>query len=165
MTELPSALSGLTPTQVGILVPDLEEGIRNYSAVLGLDDWLIYTYSRDSVPDLIYRGDPADCSFRLAMAGSGPQIELIQPLGGKSVYTEWIEARGYGLQHLGFHVPSMKTLTKRLEQEGILPVQSGSGYGLDGDGAFAYFDTVDSMHLMLELIELPARRRPTERIE
>jgi len=162
MTELLSAFSGLTPTQVGILVPDLEEGVRTYAEVFGLENWLIYTYSRESVPDLSFRGKPANCSFRLAMAGSGPQIELIQPLGGESVYTEWIEARGYGTQHLGFHVESLRGISDQLEERGILPVQTGSGYGLDGDGAFAYYDAVDSMHLMLELIELPTRRRPSE---
>lgn len=162
MTELPAAFSGLTPTQVGILVPDLEEGVRTYTEVLGLDNWLIYTYSRESVPDLTYRGKSANCSFRLALAGSEPQIELIQPLGGQSVYSEWVEARGFGTQHLGFHVESLREISGQLEEQGILPVQTGSGYGLDGDGAFAYYDTTDSMHLMLELIELPARRRPSE---
>ena len=37
--------------------------------------------------------------------------------------------------------------------------QTGGGYGLDGDGGYAYFDTVASFGVILELIEVPKRRR------
>lgn len=164
MHEQNAILNGLAPTQIGILVPDLGAGIATYEATLGLKDWLVFTYSSETIPNLSYRGQPANCSFRVALAGSEPQFELIQPLEGESVYTEWIESRGYGIHHLGFHLPSIEKYVELFGERGLQPVQSGSGYGLDGDGAFAYFDTVDSMQLMLELIEVPARRRPSEPI-
>jgi len=161
---VPSAFRELAVTQVGILVPDLASAIRGYQAALNLDDWLIYTYSADTVPEMTYRGEAGRFGMRLAMAGSGPQIELIEPLAGPSVYHEWIERHGYGVQHLGFHVPDLSAVARRLAKEDWFPAQTGRGYGVDGDGAFAYYDTVEQMGLMLELIEVPATRRPSESI-
>jgi catechol 2,3-dioxygenase-like lactoylglutathione lyase family enzyme len=161
---LPAAFRDLTVSQVGILVPDLKAALHSYRATLKLDDWLVYTYSPATVPEMSYRGEPGQFEMRLAMSGRGPQIELIEPLAGPSVYHEWIERHGYGVQHLGFHVPELAVLAERLEAEGWLPVQTGRGYGVDGDGAFAYYDLADSLGLMLEVIELPATRRPSETI-
>jgi len=161
-TTLPPAFRDLGLSQLGIMVPDLEEGIRSYGSVLPLDEWLVYTYSPENVHDLSYRGAPAQLRFRLALAGSNPQIELIQPIDGPSIYHEWIERHGFGLQHLGFHVPKLAPVVAKLADQGWEPVQAGSGYGLDGDGAFAYYDTVAELGLMLEVIEVPARRMPSE---
>lgn len=41
-------------------------------------------------------------------------------------------------------------------------LQSGHGYGLDGDGGFAFFDTIDDFGILLEGIEVPRRRRPPD---
>lgn len=161
-TPLPTAFRKLGLSQLGILVPDLQEAINSYGSVLPLDQWLIYTYSRETVEDLSYRGEPSTAKFRLALAGANPQIELIQPIDGPSIYHDWVDAHGYGLQHLGFHVASLAPVVETLAGQGWHPVQTGSGYGLDGDGAFAYYDTVAELGLMLEVIEVPARRRPSE---
>jgi hypothetical protein len=159
---LPSTFRNLKVTQVGILVPDLVSAVQTYGPMFGIDDWLIYSYSPETVPVLSYRQAPGKCSFRLAMGSSGPQIEVIQPGAGPSVYHEWIEQHGYGVQHLGMHVPDLAVVRDSLEAEGWLPVQAGSGYGVAGDGAFAYYDTVELLGFMLEVIELPAKRRPSE---
>jgi methylmalonyl-CoA/ethylmalonyl-CoA epimerase len=159
---LPTALQGLTPTQICLLVPDLAAGVAAWSAVLGRSDWLVYTYNPDTVPELTFRGQPGKFAMRLALSGVGPQLELIQPLEGPSIYHEWVEQRGYGTHHFGFHVPNAEVVMNGLANEGLEAVQTGSGYGMDGDGAFAYYDLVDALGLYLEIIELPARRRPSE---
>jgi methylmalonyl-CoA/ethylmalonyl-CoA epimerase len=159
---LPTALSGLSPTQVCLLVPDLAAGVAMWSAVLGRSDWLVYTYSPETVPELTFRGQPGKFAMRLALSGSSPQLELIQPLVGPSIYHEWVEQRGYGTHHFGFHVPKAQVLIDALAAEGLEAVQTGSGYGMDGDGAFAYYDLVDALGLYVEIIEVPARRRPSE---
>jgi methylmalonyl-CoA/ethylmalonyl-CoA epimerase len=160
--SLPTAFRGLKVTQIGQLVPDLAAAVRTQQHIFGVEEWAIYTYSPSFVPNLSYRGGPAQFSMRLALAGVDPQIELIEPLNGPSVYHEWIETHGFGVQHLGFHVLDIDVVRRRLAAEGWEPVQAGSGYGVDGDGAFAYYDTVDEIGLMLELIESPRRRRPSE---
>jgi hypothetical protein len=41
-------------------------------------------------------------------------------------------------------------------------IQSGRGYGVEGDGAFAYFSTSDRLATLVELIQLPAQRYPPD---
>lgn len=161
--NLPTTLRGRPITQIGLLVPDLVSGIANWSALLGRSDWLVYTYGPTTVPKLIFRGEQGRFSLRLGLSGSGPQLELIQPLEGPSIYEEWIAERGYGPHHVGFHVPLAQPVIEGLAAEGLSPVQSGAGYGMDGDGSFAYYDLVDEAGLYVEVIESPARRRPSER--
>jgi methylmalonyl-CoA/ethylmalonyl-CoA epimerase len=159
---MPTALRGLRITQVALLVPDLATAVANWSVVLGHSDWLVYTYGPATVPQLTYRGEPARFSVRLALAGADPQVELIEPIDGPSIYHEWMDQHGFGPHHVGFHVPRAEPVIEQLAAEGWSPVQAGSGYGLDGDGAFAYYDTVDALGLYAEVIEAPARRRPSE---
>ena len=40
----------------------------------------------------------------------------------------------------------------------------GSGFGLDGDGHYAYLDTEDRLGVTLELIERPKRRHQPEAV-
>ncbi|MEV6985689.1 VOC family protein [Sphaerisporangium sp. NPDC051017] len=159
---LPAPLAGLPVAQVGILVPDLAAGVATWSALLGANDWLIYTYAPDTVPHLAYRGKPGTFRMRVALVGNAPQIELIESLEGPSIYTEWISEHGYGLHHLGFRVPSAEAAIREVTARGVGLLQSGSGYGQDGDGGFAYFDTQGSVGLIVEAIEVPRRRRPSE---
>jgi catechol 2,3-dioxygenase-like lactoylglutathione lyase family enzyme len=161
---LPDPLAGLPVAQVGILVPDLAKGIATWSSLLGTDDWLVYTYGPENVPHLEYRGAPGIFRMHLALTGSGPQVELIESLEGPSIYTEWISEHGYGLHHLGFRVPSAEHAVREVTAGGVELLQAGSGYGQDGDGGFAYFDTQDTVGVIVEAIEVPRRRRPPEPI-
>lgn len=150
--------------QVAFLVEDLDTAMKYWSALYRDADWLVYTYDATLVQNLAYRGRPGTFSMRLALLGTGPQIELIQPLEGPSIYHDWTERHGYGLHHLGFFVPSITAAVQEFEASGRPCIQSGSGYGLDGDGGFAYFDFEDVFGIHLEAIEVPARRRPSERL-
>ena len=156
------ALGSRGPDQVAMLVEDLEASVQMWSTALGLSDWKIYTYSQDNVADPMYRGQPGKFKMRLAIAGTSPQIELIQPLEGPSIYHDWIAEHGYGMHHLGFFVPSVESAMRSLEEDGFEIIQSGRGYGLDYDGGFAYIETPGTLGLVLEAIEVPKRRRPSE---
>lgn len=145
--------------QVGIVVPDLRKSLEVYSRQFGLGPWIGFHFTPDSVKDFTYRGRPADYSMELAMTGTGPQIELVQVHGEHSLYHEWIERHGYGIQHFGARVPDMAAATETMTKQGYEIVQSGHGYGAEGDGAFTYFDTLDDFGFILELIQVPRTRR------
>jgi hypothetical protein len=75
-----------------------------------------------------------------------------------------------------FEPPRVKDMTYRGERQDfrmrvafamcgetqIELVQSGRGYGVRGDGAFAYFATVDRLSTLIELIQLPQQRYPPD---
>lgn len=149
--------------QIAFLVEDLAKAVQNWSQIQAYKEWKIYTYDSGNVPILTYKGNTGNFSMRVALTGRDPQIELIQPLEGPSIYHDWIRERGYGFHHVAFYVPSISEASTTMLGSGFSIVQSGSGYGLDGDGGFAYFDLVDSpLSVVIEANEVPARRRLSE---
>lgn len=164
MAKVPTPiLDSVVVSQISILVPDLEEAVRQWTRLLGRSDWRVVTYSADNVRELRYHGQVCDQSMRLALIGSQPQIELIQPLRGPSIYHDWIDEHGYGMHHLGFWTDDVDALIAEAETAGIDVIQSGHGFGLKGDGGWAYLDTIATHGAILEGIEIPkSGRRVTE---
>ncbi len=161
---IPQALLDRGVGQVGILVPSLEEGLRTYGSIPSIESWSIYTYGPATVPRLEYRGTPGSFAVRIALGGTSPQLELMESVNGPSIYEEWLEQHGHGLHHLGFFVPSLDSAIAAMAAAGFTVLQRGAGYGMDGDGGFAYFDTGAVASVILEAIEVPARRRPPESV-
>ena len=159
--QLPAPLKGIPVTQIAMVVPDLGAGVAMWSATLG-DDWPIYAFGPENVPFLRYRGQPGTFSMRVALSSGSPQIELIEPGNGPSIYHDWIEGHGYGVHHLGFHVADSDTVVRDMRLAGYEPVQEGAGYGLAGDGSFFYFDLTATLGLYLEVITVSQRRPPGE---
>lgn len=161
------AMRLLTPArtlaQVGIIVSDLEKAVANYHQLLGLSSWSIYTYDNSFVQDLTYRGQPADFTLRVALSASTPVVELMEPVGdAPSVYKEWLEQHGEGLHHVGIEVPNLAEAVAAAEAAGFEVMQSGHGYGVEGDGGFAYLDSLAQLEIIVELLEFPSQRRTPE---
>ena len=92
--------------------------------------------------------------MRLAFAGTAPELELIEPAGGNSLYSEWLAERGEGLHHLAVIVSSLDESIAALEQAGFANVQSGHGFKPAGTGGYAYFDTTAALGFILECVEI-----------
>ena len=149
--------------QLCFLVEDIDRGVAEYSELFPATHWRGYRYAPDTVPALGYRGDPGRFAFWVALSDTDPQIELIQSLEGPSIYTEWIEQRGLGFHHIGTFTKTIDADVAALEARGMSVSQWGRGYGLDGDGGFAYLDSLEQIGVVLELIEIPKRRRTPDR--
>jgi catechol 2,3-dioxygenase-like lactoylglutathione lyase family enzyme len=145
------------PFQVGILVADVDAALPRYRELHAHEDWLIVENGPWNLHGLHVRGEPAEFSMRLALLGSAPQIELLQPLEGQDVLRGWLDRRGEGLHHLGYEVESLDATIERMAQAGYECVQHGYGFGADGSGGFAYFDTEAELGYLVEAIE-PARQ-------
>ena len=151
--------------QVAVLVEDLDRAVETYWKLLGIGPWRLYTYRKPFVPTMSYRGRPGDYGMRVGLATAGPLIvELIQPLAGESIYAEFVSKHGFGLHHVGIVVTDLRAVVAEAEAAGWSVVMSGAGYGLDGDGAYAYLDTEESLGITIEDIELPKRRAEPARI-
>ena len=149
--------------QIAFVVRDLEAKMRAFWDDVGIGPWSVYTFAPPRVQDLTYRGQRQDFAMRVAFAMCGDtQIELVQSLSGPNLYEEFLAQCGEGVQHLGVHVADMASATREMEAAGYSLLQSGRGYGVGGDGAFAYFATADRLGTLIELIELPQQRYPPE---
>jgi methylmalonyl-CoA/ethylmalonyl-CoA epimerase len=154
--------TGRTVGQIGIVVSDLEATASRFSAIWGNGPWRCYTYGPELLSEQIYRGRSTPFSVRIALNSAQPQIELLQPIAGPSVYHDWQQAHGEGVHHLAIHVESLDAAIDSMRDAGLELLQLGRGFGVDGDGGFAYFDTEHQLGVVLEAIELPAHRRDPE---
>jgi catechol 2,3-dioxygenase-like lactoylglutathione lyase family enzyme len=155
-------IAGRPPDQIGILVHHLEDALPRYERQWGLSEWRGFVYGPDTIPRMTFRGEPGRYRVRIAITRTTPQIELLDVLEGPSIYDGWLDRHGEGLHHLGFWVESLEKSVAAMEAGGLVPIQTGSGYGLDGDGGYAYFDTTETLGVLVELIEVPKRRRPPD---
>jgi len=141
--------------QIGIVVASCDDAVTRYTALLGYNEWRRSTFGPEDVGRMTLRGADAEYSMRLAFAGSAPELELIEPAGGDSLYSEWLAERGEGLHHLAVVVGSLDETTETMERAGFANIQSGHGFAPDGKGGYAYFDTVDALGFILEAVEMP----------
>ena len=163
--SLPVASSwGSTPLgtvgQVGIVVPDLAEAINLYGRAFGIGEWQCYRYDQEFMPWSRVGAEEGVFAMDIAMASSNPQIELIQPLAGPSIYHDFISQGRTGLHHLGVYVEDLDAAITLMTGWGYQVTQTARGYGVGGDGGFAYFDTDKDLGLVIEAIEVPVIRRP-----
>ena len=141
--------------QIGIVVANCDEAVERYSALLGYRDWRRSSFGPDDVERMTLRGSDAVYSMRLAFAGEAPELELIQPVDGQSLYNEWLSERGEGLHHLAVVVSSLDETIAALERAGFANIQPGHGFAPNGKGGYAYFDTTDALGFILEAVEMP----------
>jgi methylmalonyl-CoA/ethylmalonyl-CoA epimerase len=151
--------------QVCILVPKLEPVVEAYYQKFGIAPWHFYTYQKPFVKEMNYFGKPANYAARIALSFFGPmRIELIEPLEGNSVYADFISEHGYGVHHFGLLTDDMQKALQEADVAGMPMIMDGSGFGLDGDGHYAYLDTEKFIGVTLELIQRPMNRAKPEKV-
>ena len=151
--------------QVALVVEDLDRTVEAYWRRFGIGPWHFYTYQKPLVPRMTRHGAPAEYAMRVALANVGPtRIELIEQKSGDTVYAEFIRAHGYGVQHLGLVVDDIQAAIREAEAAGYRVTMHGAGFGVDGDGAYAYLDTEADLGTTFELVERPMRRLTPEKI-
>ena len=156
MRNLPN---GSTIRQICLVVRDLDKALAQWSA-LGIGPWRVHDLGPNWVSEMTFRGQPQRTAVKYAAADSGSlNFELIEPGDEPNVYTEHLDVHGEGLHHLGYFVDDIETAITEMQALGYKVIQAGRGLGVDGDGAYAYFDTVDALGCMLEAIE-PPRQLP-----
>lgn len=133
--------------QIGYVVRDVAKACAFYQAAYGVGPFQVIP--EVNMNGAILRGKPVDTRIAVAFAKSGQvEIEFIQPLQGANPYTEFLEARGDGVHHLGFLVDDMGAWKAQFAARGFEPV-----FHRDmGVMEFAYFDTSMVGGLMLELL-------------
>ena len=156
MTEEQKPRVKLPPvSQVSIVVKDMDRAIEYYSSTFGMGPFRVMDIDMEGV---LLRGKPISTKIKVAFARSGPlQVELIQPVEGKNIYTEFLDSKGEGLHHLGFQVDDLDGMLAELAKEGIQPVFR-KAYP-DVGVAFTYLNTDKIGGVIFELIEQKSVRR------
>ena len=167
VSELPKKLSFLDRGvgQVALVVENLERTVEAYWHRFGIGPWHFYTYEKPLLRRMTRHGAPTEYAMRVALANLGStRIELIEQKAGDTVYAEFIRAHGYGVQHIGLLVDDIESAIREAEAAGYRVTMYGAGFGLDGDGAYAYLDTESELGTTFELVQRPKRRVEPEKI-
>jgi catechol 2,3-dioxygenase-like lactoylglutathione lyase family enzyme len=135
--------------QVAYVVRDLAAAETWFHDVLGVPSW----FRMENVAfgaECSYRGRPSDSAAHLSVGYlRKTQIELIEPIRGESLYTEFLDAKGPGLHHLAFDVPDFPATVAALRESGLeLVMQGRVGPGSE----FAYFDCDTAGTSVIEIL-------------
>lgn len=130
--------------QVAFVVEDLEDGMDRFGAVLGISPWRIYRFEPPRLTETTYRGESHDYSMALALTELGDtMLELIEPLEGRSIYTDHLDDHGEGLHHVAcFSFEDPDGVVESFEDAGLPVLQSGDFAGT----TYWYFDTADVLN-------------------
>jgi catechol 2,3-dioxygenase-like lactoylglutathione lyase family enzyme len=148
-------LQRLEIIQVAVVVRDLEASAARQSRLLGNGPWRVYEFGPHMMKRYEHNGVPATGRTLVALNDTHPQVEILQPLSGRSIHQDWLDEHGEGLHHIAAIVESVDAVVAAADDDGIGVLSSGEGFGVDGSGKFAYLDTRSSVGMILEVIEPP----------
>jgi len=138
--------------QICVVVRDLESSLRTYFEEYGIGPWEIYDFNASTVERLEKDEEPADIAFRLAVTMVGSvQWELIQPLDDRSIYAEFLEAKGEGLHHVAVGSADFAATIDAVRAKGRRVLQSGFYKG----ASFAYLSTDEDLGVVTEIYDWP----------
>jgi methylmalonyl-CoA/ethylmalonyl-CoA epimerase len=155
MTEMNSNSVGPSVDQIGIVVRDLRSMVANLSKIFEIKDFRIMEWPIEGIdPHATYHGEPGNYRLLLAFVTIGnTQLEIVQPLEGQNIYTDFLDEHGPGLHHIRLTIPDFDEKVAFLEASGIKNLASGTGVHVGSE--WAYFDT----RQLLEGVVVELRKR------
>lgn len=125
--------------QVCWVVADIDAAVTYFREHLGVSRWM-------RIPDVKFgrgrgslRGEPADYVIHVAIGYAGAQqVELIQPVSGRSLYSEHLEGYGPGLHHVAWVPADFDAAVAEAANRSLAIPQRGAMPDVDLE--FAYLD-------------------------
>ena len=137
---------------VAIVVADMEAAAADFQRRWGVSIEDVRDYVTTDAP---YRGDRVTFTARFGFIRTGgAQIEVIQPVEGRSPYTDFLAANnGDGVHHLAYIVESIDAYLQQLTDIGEPPsIQLDVPFA--GSGRVIYIEHV-AHGPVIELVEMP----------
>jgi catechol 2,3-dioxygenase-like lactoylglutathione lyase family enzyme len=140
-----------TPVQIAWVTRDLDATEVTLSALLGARGWVRMPAVHFGPDGCTYRDAPADFTADISLGYAGDtQLELIAPVQGASIYTEFLEANGPGLHHICVAAPDVDAFEAALAeahargapvvQRGVMPGGMRFGYVSAADAGVPYLE-------------------------
>lgn len=121
-------------SHVGIVVKDVDKTIKFLSSIwdIGPTQTIVYSPSKE---ELIV-GEPFTAKIGYINLGT-VTLELVQPLKGESLWSDFLKAKGEGIQHIAFVVSNYDEVVSKLQEQGNKMVVGGVFKGK----RWCFFDT------------------------
>ncbi|MFC1886108.1 VOC family protein [Thermodesulfobacteriota bacterium] len=140
--------------QVGYVVKDIEKAMPEWLN-LGVGPW--FFTQKVPVENFQYMGKPSNLDMSIALTNSGyVQVELIQQNNdAPSLYRDFLETAGEGIQHVSHWVEDFDEKSKILLDLGYIIGHSGN---IGPNGRFAYFINGKLPGTIIEVSEMSGRK-------
>jgi catechol 2,3-dioxygenase-like lactoylglutathione lyase family enzyme len=123
--------------QTAWVVHDLDAAERFFTELMGVRSWTRIADVHFGPESCTHRGAPADYVASISLAYLGDmQLELIAPVHGVSLYTEFLDRAGPGLHHVCVVPDDWDAALAAAAQAGVPVLAQGSM----GTMQFAYLD-------------------------
>jgi methylmalonyl-CoA/ethylmalonyl-CoA epimerase len=139
--------------QVCVVTADHQRALAGF-VNLGIGPWTIRKVDASNLSGT-YRGAPADFEAILCLASSqNMNWEVIQPLRGRSIYADFLQRHGEGMQHLAFNCDGIEYAerVRQFEARGYQCVQEGVIFG---GVRFHYFSIEEDLGTTIEIYAVP----------
>lgn len=145
MTDTQSLINDVDLDQIGIVVKDLQSFTRELTRLFGIGPFRIFEWPLEGIdPQATYHGQPGNFRLLLAFVTVGKiQLEIIQPLEGQNIYSDFLRDHGPGIHHFRLSIPGFDKGVEALINDGIKNIASGTGMHVGS--RWAYFDTTSKL--------------------
>ena len=128
-----------SPTQIAWVTPDLDATETALTGLLGVRKWVRIPDVHFAPDTCSYLGKPADFVASISLSYLGDmQLELISPVRGQNIYSDFLRESGPGLHHICVEADSPERFEAALAEaaeQGAQVVQRGV---MPGGIQFAY---------------------------
>src|ERR1700737_4234270 len=127
-SSLPDGLQLRRLVQIGIVVADRDQTTRLLTSLFGIGPFRLGEWPDRAESKYYYRGAEEHIRIRQAFVQLGDvEVELIQPLEGRSGYKDFLDETGGGIHHVLFEVSDIDPVLQELAKSGVTVLQSGTG--------------------------------------
>ena len=156
MEEFKIDLGNLKVDQLGFVYKDIEKQAKIFETLFNIPKFAILPENTEIVK---YRGKDVEMTNKIAISRQfNTQIELIQHVSGESIYKEFLDKGREGLHHISFYVENIEAYIEFFKNQGLEVISSGSV----GKQVYTYFDTEETLGMILEVQETRKRKRKTK---
>ena len=153
-SSLPEALKLKRLVQIGIVVPDRDQTAQILTSLFGLGPFRLVEWPDRAESKYYYRGVEERIRLKQAFVQMGDvEVELIQPIEGRSAYQDFLDQTGGGIHHILFEVSDIDPVLAELGSSGIGVLQSGTG--IRPGTRWALLDTEKLLGFLVELRHRP----------
>jgi len=139
-----------TPVQIAWVTRDLDATEKALTMLLGAKKWIRMPGVHFGPDACTYRGKPADFVADISLSYAGEtQLELIAPVNGQSIYTDFLDRAGAGLHHICIEVEDVE---RALAERDAEAVQRGL---MPGGMEFAYVSAEAAGVPYIEIAHIP----------
>ena len=139
-----------TPVQIAWVTRDLDATEKALTILLCAKKWIRMPGVHFGPDACTYRGKPADFVADISLSYAGEtQLELIAPVNGQSIYTDFLDRAGAGLHHICIEVEDVE---RALAERDAEAVQRGL---MPGGMEFAYVSAEAAGVPYIEIAHIP----------